>query len=67
MVGLDLILSYPYVKYFTEFNIQRGICSAICCGPKSVTQAKITRGGPILYNLYVLLPAVTEAKSFVFY
>ena len=35
------------------------------CGPKSVTQAKITRGGPIQYNLYILLPAVTEAKSFV--
>ena len=38
------------------------------CGPKSVTQAKITRGGSIQhYYLYILLPAVTEAKSFVFY
>ena len=32
-----------------------------------MTQANITRGGPIQYNLYVLLPAVTEAKSFGFY
>ena len=32
------------------------------CGPKSVTKAKITRGGPIQYNLYVLLPAVTQAS-----
>ena len=32
-----------------------------------MTQANITRGGPIQYNLYILLPAVIEAKSFVFY
>ena len=32
-----------------------------------MTQANITRGGPIQYNLYILLPAVTETKSFVFY
>ena len=32
-----------------------------------MTQANITQGGPIQYNLYILLPAVTEAKSFVFY
>ena len=32
-----------------------------------MTQANITRRGPIQYNLYILLPAVTETKSFVFY
>ena len=32
-----------------------------------MTQANITRGGPTQYNLCILLPAVTEAKSFVFY
>ena len=24
----DLILSYPYVKYFIDFNTKRGICRA---------------------------------------
>ena len=32
-----------------------------------MTQANITQGGPIQYNLYILLPVVTEAKSFIFY
>ena len=34
------------------WNLQR------ICGPKSVEQAKITRGGPIQYNLYILFGAI---------
>ena len=49
-----------------DFNTKPWNLQHIFC-PKSVMQAKIARGGPIQYNLYILLQAVTEAKSFVFY
>ena len=59
-IGNDLILGYPYVRYFIDFNTTKhGIYSAFVV-------LNLSRGGPIQYNLYILLPAVTEAKSFVF-
>ena len=43
-IGNDLILSWPYMKYFVDFYTQ-----CVIGRPKSVTRVKITQRGPILH------------------